>query len=116
NIDADASLEIIVPAQGNSQYYAWNSNGSLQDGWPLYKPPGTGYPTLGNLSNAYPGLEVFSGHLVGANHGSLVAYSGCAITLTGWPRLSANGVSAPAALGDVDGDGLDEIFLGEEDW
>ncbi|HSH79672.1 MAG TPA: FG-GAP-like repeat-containing protein [Herpetosiphonaceae bacterium] len=72
---------------------------------------------MGELSKTTPGLEIFAGYN-GPGWGipPLVAYAGTAATLPGWPRDSGNYVSSPAALADVDGDGIDEIFIGEEDW
>ncbi|MBI4684170.1 MAG: VCBS repeat-containing protein [Nitrospirae bacterium] len=46
----------------------------------------------------------------------LCAYNGSGETLSGWPRSSANYAGFPAALSDVDDDGLDEIFVDEADW
>lgn len=114
NIDEDPTLEIVVTGLATGPLYAWNSDGSLVPGWPVYGASGAGYPTMGNLSNAFPGLEVFSGHF--ASRGKLIAYSGSGSILPGWPRWSANFVATPAALVDIDGDGLDEIFVEEEDW
>ena len=114
NIDADPELEILRTDLANGPISAWNHDGSVVPGWPAPGTLGAGYPALGNLSNAHPGLEVFSGHW--GFPGKLAAWSGSGAALPGWPRDSANYVATPPALGDVDGDGIDEIFLEEEDW
>src|SRR5262245_8183161 len=112
NIDGDPTLEIVVTALANGPLYAWNSDGSTQPGWPLSDFLGAGYPALGEFSPASPGLEVFAGYF--AHDNGLVAYNGSDSRLPGWPRNAANFVASPAGLGDVDGDGLDEIFIEEE--
>jgi hypothetical protein len=111
NIDADPTLEILATALAPGPLYAWNADGSPQAGWPV-QIMGAAYPALGQLSASSPGLEVFSAH-----YGDpLVAYSGSGAILPGWPRDVSNYVSTPPSLADVDGDGLDEVFLEEEDW
>ncbi len=113
NIDSDPTLEIVVTALAQGPLYAWNHDGTPVSGWPVSGISGAGYPAMGNLSGD-AALEVFSGHW--GLPGQLVAYTGSGVLLSGWPRSSANFVSTPPALADVDGDGLDEIFIGEEDW
>jgi FG-GAP-like repeat len=111
NIDADPTLEILATALAPGPLYAWNADGSPQPGWPV-QIMGAAYPALGQLSAPSPGLEVFSAHF----GDPLVAYSGAGVNLPGWPRNASNYVATPPSLADVDGDGLDEIFLEEEDW
>jgi len=111
NIDGDPTLEILVTALAGGPLYAWNSDGSPQPGWPV-AGPGASYPALGQLSTASPGFEVFSAYW----GDELVAYNGAGLILPGWPRTNSNYVATPASLADVDGEGLDEIFLEEEDW
>jgi hypothetical protein len=112
NIDGDPQLEILRTELANGPLSAWNHDGSVLAGWPPTMTLGAAYPALGNLSNAHPGLEVFSAHW----GTTLGAWSGDGVALPGWPRSSANFVATPPALGDVDGDGIDEIFLEEEDF
>src|SRR3990172_443843 len=64
---------------------------------------------MGDLSNLFPGFEVAS---VYWGPEGLVAYNGGGSPLTGWP-VSVGNTTTPA-LADVDGDGLDEIFVGGE--
>jgi uncharacterized repeat protein (TIGR01451 family) len=114
NVDDDPQLEIVVTSLAAGPVYAWNWDGSLLSGWPVGHGHGAGYVAMGDLSAPDPGLEVFSGYWNRPK--DLVAYSYTGDPLPGWPRTSANYVSTPPALADVDGDGLDEIFIGEEDW
>lgn len=116
NIDDDPNLEILASALAEGPLYAWNSDGSLVQGWPVPERIGAAYPSLGNLSNNWPWFEVFSGNNGGyPEHSPMFAYSGAGVRLPGWPVVSGNVVIAPAALADVDWDGLDEIFIDEED-
>ncbi|MEO8286510.1 MAG: SBBP repeat-containing protein [Chloroflexota bacterium] len=114
NIDADPELEIIATGWGHGPLYAWNADGSRVTGWPVTLAPGAGLAAIGKLSNTLPGLQVFSGYV--ANGGYLVAYDGSGTPLPGWPRTSSNYVRMPPSLADVDADGIDEIFIEEEDW
>ena len=111
NIDDDPTLEILVTALTAGPLYAWNADGSPQPGWPV-QAHGAAYPALGQLSASFSGLEVFSGHF--GTPAPLVAYNGAGAILPGWPRTSANYVATPPSLADVNGDGLDEIFIEEE--
>jgi len=114
NIDADPRLEILVTSLANGPLYAWRFDGTPMPGWPALDPAGPAYPALGQLSLTEPGLEVFSGHI--GFPGSLAAHAGSGASLPGWPRSSANYVATPPSLGDVDGSGIDKIFIEEEDW
>ena len=111
NIDADPTLEILATGLAGGPLYAWNADGSPEPGWPA-GIMGAAMPALGQLSTADPGLEVFSAHYGGA----MVAYNGAGVVLPGWPREASNYIASPPSLADVDGDGLDEIFVEEEDW
>jgi hypothetical protein len=111
NIDADPTLEILATALSVGPLYAWNADGSTQPGWPL-NTGGAAYPAMGQLSVSDPGLEVFAASW----DNLLFAVNGAAQALPGWPRNESNYVDTPPSLGDVDGDGLAEIFTEEQDW
>jgi hypothetical protein len=114
NIDGDPALEILATGLAQGPLYAWNADGTPVPGWPVVDIPGAAYPALGELAAGEAGLEVFSAHY--GPDPDLVARTGSALTLRGWPRTSANYVATPPTLADVDGDGVDEIFTEEEDW
>lgn len=113
NIDADRRLEIIATSLTIGPLNAWNSDGSRVKGFPV-KTGAPAYPALGQLSNTTPGLELFAG-LTKYDSEDLYAYAGDGHLLPGWPRRSGNYIASPPALADVDGDGLDEIFIEEQD-
>jgi hypothetical protein len=112
NIDGDPQLEILATSLANGPLNAWNFDGSIVPGWPQ-DGPGPSYASLGELSNATPGKEVFAGHI--GFPGRLQAWDGNGMALPGWPRDSRNYVETPATLADIDFDGIDEIFVGEDD-
>ena len=112
NMDDDPNLEIVVTTLASGPLYAWKSDGSPVQGWPLDDIFGAAYPGMGELSADSPGLEVFSGYFFA----KLAAYSGSGAHLPGWPRNSANFTATPPSLADMDGDGLDEIFIEEQDY
>jgi len=109
NIDNDPKFEIVVTGLYNGPLYAWHADGSLVEGWPQNTFI-TAYPTMGNLSNESPGLEVISPYLTS---GLMAAYSGSGQMLNGWPVITNASATSPAALADIDGDSLDEIFISQ---
>jgi hypothetical protein len=110
NIDGDPTLEIVVTGVANGPLYAWNADGSPQEGWPD-SLQFSGYPTLGNLSSSHPGLEIFALRYGGYDRSmQAMAYSGSGTMLPGWPLQTPN-LGPLSALADVDGDGIDEIFV-----
>jgi hypothetical protein len=111
NLDTDPQLEIVVSGTGSGPLYAWNHDGSPVPGWPV-AVGGVAYGAMGELAAEFDGLEVFAGIWTG----SLGAWSGEGTDLLGWPQAGANYITSPPALADVDGDGIDEIFIAQEDW
>jgi hypothetical protein len=114
NIDADPELEIVVTGTAAGPLYAWNHDGTPVAGWPVSPASGAGvaYPGLGKLSNAFSALQAFAGHW---DQPGLAAWAGTGALLPGWPKPSANYITSPPSLVDIDGDGIDEIFIAEED-
>jgi len=113
-VDGDPQLEIVATALSSGPLYAWRSDGSELGGWPLNDFFGAAYPALGELSASSTGWEVAAGHFEFA--AKVAAYSGAGASLPGWPLTGANYTATPPSLADVDGDGIDEIFIEEEDW
>lgn len=113
DIDGNPGLEIVATGLADGPLNAWSSDGNVVNGWPL-DTGAAAYPAAGELSFLDPGSEVFFAAY--ADEPDLFAYDGSGIMLPGWPLKSANYVATPPSLADVNGDGLDEIFLEEEDW
>jgi hypothetical protein len=113
NIDSDPQLEILVSGVAQGPLYAWNHDGTLEPGWPVYYYNNTFYTSLGNLSNQPPGLEVFTGQFIvqvpEAPPHPLMAYSGNGEFLLGWPKYKY--FSPYPTLADLNSDGLDEIVV-----
>jgi hypothetical protein len=110
-LDADPELELLVTAAANGPLYAWNHDGTAVPGWPATGVPGLGYVALGNLTNASPGMELFSAHL-SSQH---AVWSDSPAPLAGWP-VTNGFATTPGTLADVEGDGVDEVFFGTSDY
>ncbi len=117
NIDGDPNQEIIVSGIAAGPLYAWKSDGSLVPGWPVVDIIAVAYPALGEISGSFAGLEVVAANLPDdfPLFSKITAYSGNGSMLPGWPIVSANYTDYPPSLVDIDGDGIDEIFVQEED-
>lgn len=116
-IDGDPQLEIVVTGLASGPMYAWNHDGTPVPGWPLERAYGAGYPSLGQLAGDDRSLEVFVGYFgFGHNGGTFAAYDADGSVLPGWPRGMGGAIGNPAALADIDGDGIDEIFGTSEWW
>lgn len=116
-IDDDPQSEILVTALAGGPLYAFDHDGTLVDGWPpTDKLVGAAYAGLGQLDPSDANLEVASGYFgPGYSWGYLAAYDDDASHLPRWPQQSNGYVESPPALADVDGDGVDELFIDEED-
>jgi hypothetical protein len=115
NIDASPTQEIIFTGIASGPLYAWNSDGSLVNGWPIPNYNAVGYPALGELAATSPGYEIFCVYGYLWDHPNLTAFTGTGKMLAGWPRQSYGEIDAPGTLADIDGDGLDEILLFDRD-
>ena len=124
DLNGDGDLEIITGADISGQnaggyFYAFNPNGTV-----LFRNhvPGAIYssPAVGDMDNDGD-LEI----VVGSNkstqnpsdpRGRIYAWDHTGALLPGWPVLTGagQGISSPA-LGDIDGNGDLEIFVGAED-
>ena len=125
DLDGDSRLEIIASSVsfGISNAYnvlnAWNASGAPLSGWPVSTSE-MPFPAAGELSHLHPGNEVVVLNSVSThpNATALATYDGAGASLPGWPRSAAgfvNSLRTPPALADIDGDGIDEIFVAEDD-
>jgi hypothetical protein len=74
---------------------------------------GAPYQAMGELSLQNPGFEVFTGHH--RTPGTMAALDQFGAPLPGWPWVQPNYVSNPASVVDIDGDGIAEVFICQED-
>lgn len=118
NFTGDKNLEIVVSGLANGHLYSisYNKHTGTTSRKKIDVSRGATYPAMGKLSAAFPKkLQVFTGYF-STYPNYLSAYVAPFKTLFGWPRTAANYIQTPPSLADVDGDGIDEIFIEEEDW
>ena len=92
DLDGDGKREIIV-ATGGGQVFAITSDGKNLNGWPV-------------KVNYYPGLDPKSSE----NHRSSAAFTSGSVS----PEGHSNVIAAPA-IGDLDGDGKQEVVVASYD-
>ena len=108
-------MEIIAGACSTKGLYAWTNKGQPLSGWPNEGVYIKGLPSLGNLEGGSEASEIFSAFQ--SRYDStydLEAFKNNGQKMSGWPRQSSNYMRYPAALYDIDKDGIDEIFTAEE--
>jgi subtilisin family serine protease len=111
NVNGGPGLQILASSSGYGPLDAWDSSGTMLPGWPVVTM-GNVFPAAGELSKASQGSEVIFGDM----EAIITAVDGSGTILPGWPHSGSNFILSPPSLADVDGDGLDEVFIEEEDW
>jgi hypothetical protein len=107
NGDGDPIL-VVGGTDGNA--YAYDHQGNLLPGWPsAITPPGHDiYVSIGAVGAPYPRSIICAGY----NYVTLRNRRGVAPPNTvGW-STSSSSFAAPAAIGDIDNDGVSEIVCG----
>jgi subtilisin family serine protease len=113
DIDKDGDLELFVADDLQGIVYAYHHDGSTVAGWPVAQSPlADGWALVGMNraigdidGDGYPEIvaPMMNNKLYGWNHdGTLCA---------GWPVTAINNGSLSPALGDIDNDGKDEVFI-----
>ncbi len=116
DITGDGKPDLLATSLANGPLYAWEPDGKLVPGWPAGQQfTGAAYAALGKLSKSIPGMQVVVGYM-GNSPSTLAAFDGHGHLLPGWPIQVANYVATPPTLADINGNGLDDIFVDEENW
>ncbi len=111
NINGSSGLHVLASSSGYGPLNAWDSAGRMLPGWP-FNTPAMVFPAAGELSKASQGNEVIFADM----DAQITAVDGSGAILPGWPISGSNYIASPPSLSDIDRDGLDEIFIEEEDW
>jgi hypothetical protein len=110
DINGDGELEIVVGDFGTNQVWALHAGGTPLPGWPI--PVGANVRStaaLADLDPSVPGLEV----IIGVQDGTVEAWHVDGTPVAGWPVMAGNFVErCSPAVGDVNGDGFLEVFVG----
>ena len=114
DIDGDGDLEIVV---GNDYVYAWHHDGQeLVDGdgdpqtWGVLNTRGDEFAAavaLGEVTGASPGLEIIAADLFTQ---MVYCFTETGDTIPGWPQEGEFEFRAPPCVGDLDGDGDQEVL------
>jgi hypothetical protein len=116
DITGDGKPDFLASSLANGPLYAWEPDGNVIPGWPTGRQfTGAAYAALGKLSKTIAGLQVMVGYM-GNGQSYLAAFDGHGHLLPGWPIQDANYTATPPTLADINGDGIDEIFVEEENW
>jgi hypothetical protein len=133
DLNGDGRLDVIVGA-ADQKIYAWNGRGNALPGWPVLARDGANgvitrvfsSPAVGDLNgDGKPDVVESSNEVYGSspsNTGRVYAWDATGHLLKGWPvaptGLAADslpvvgqGVPTSPVLGDVDGDGRDEVAV-----
>ncbi|MDO8617759.1 MAG: S8 family serine peptidase [Candidatus Uhrbacteria bacterium] len=111
DVDGDGTKDVVVTTLGSfatgGKVMAWKKDGQTIPGWPKTLGQMRGSPVLVNLDEdaAY---EI----VVAETNGKVQAFNGDGSVVPGWPyTLPETNVQTSPAVGDVDGDGADEIVV-----
>ncbi len=110
DINGDGLPEIVVGDFGGNQVWALHANGTPLPGWPIAVGANVrSTAALIDLDPTYAGLEI----IVGVQDGTVQAWHVDGTVVPGWPAHAGNFVErCSPGVGDVDGDGDLEVFIG----
>ncbi len=106
DIDGDGSLEVLIGG-GDSKLYAWHSDGSQVDGFPVELAGNPAGVAIGDVDPDSPGLELAISCYEPDGHIYLLSSGGGII----WGNSIDSYCKAPPVLGDLDGDGSLEVVV-----
>lgn len=116
DLDGLGRKSILFSGLASGPLYIVEHDGGFRAGFPgSAQHPGVAYPSVGRLIPGSPGRQVVVTYPF-TIPSMITALDGSGQALAGWPREGANFFSGPAMLFDLDGDGVDEIFSGENDF
>jgi hypothetical protein len=104
DLDGDGRNEVVVGNDAGS-VFAFGHDGLPLPGWPVVAGAAPAYASLG------PVLEDSPLQVVVTCGTTIRLLRGDGTLVPGWPRTLVGGFAAPAAVGDVDDDGLREIVV-----
>ncbi|HEY6066499.1 MAG TPA: VCBS repeat-containing protein, partial [Thermoanaerobaculia bacterium] len=124
DLDRDGVAEIVV-GTSNGRVYALRANGTVLPGWPITMPAEVAAsPAIGDLDgDGYPEVVVACGSTFDpSGSGAVRAYHRDGTLLWSFSPADENGdgrpegVASTPAIGDIDGDGSNEVVFGSWDF
>lgn len=114
DLDGRPGLEIVTGSH-SGEIHAWDIAGQALPGWPVTLPgrprAGFGDPAVGDVNADGRPEIVVAAEAAGEHAAAVFALDGSGRFLPGWPVALDEACNAGAALGDLDGDGADDIVV-----